>query len=100
MGYLFIAHRGHALYGGRILGHGRVWGFDMILQNKVSGSARYSSCSSRLTCSFDVILRIHPHMASSHMTLRNAQELRRHCARAMSYLEVSSISRQVGHECA
>lgn len=31
--YLYIVHRGLALYGGRVLSAGRVWGEDMILQS-------------------------------------------------------------------
>ena len=31
--YLYIVHRGMALYGGRVLTAGRVWGEDMILQS-------------------------------------------------------------------
>ena len=49
LGFLYIIHRGIALYGGRVLIHGKVWGYDMILRNP---------------------------------------QLRRFCARAMTYLEV------------
>ena len=33
-GFLYIIHRGLALYGGQVLGAGRVWGEDMILQSE------------------------------------------------------------------
>ena len=32
-GYLYVVHRGIALYGGRVLTGGKVWGDDMILLN-------------------------------------------------------------------
>ena len=34
-GYLYIVHRGLALYGGKVLGTGKVWGEDMILANSM-----------------------------------------------------------------
>jgi len=54
-GYLYIIHRGLALYGGRVLTAGSVWGEDMIL-------------------------------TSEHL-------VRKYCARAMTFLEVYTISR-------
>lgn len=54
-GFLYIIHRGLALYGGRVITSGKVWGEDMILQSEWL--------------------------------------VRRFCARAMTYLEVFTISR-------
>jgi hypothetical protein len=61
-GYLYVIHRGIALYGGRVLTSGKIWGEDFILR-------------------------------SQHLR-------RRWCARAMNYLEVYMISRDVVFEVA
>ena len=34
-GYFYVIHKGVALYGGRVLTSGKVWGHDMILRRQV-----------------------------------------------------------------
>ena len=44
IGYMYISHRGIALYGGRVLTSGKVWGEDMILSSPTLRSKYAARC--------------------------------------------------------